>query len=128
MCPQRGDQVIDGKTRRVGIGEHANDEGAHATFAVAWRVGLCGRGADKRSDPALGLDHASTFQFRVDSRDGIGVDLEIDGQLADCGKLIARAQPIGGDCCSQSAFELRVYRCRVVLIDRDSVHLICCPS
>ena len=50
-----------------------------------------GVGADERPDAAPGLDDAGALELRVDPRHGVGVDAEIDGELADGRQLVARA-------------------------------------
>ena len=107
---QLGEHIVDGEARRVGVGEHARDERAQPAVVLARRVGLRRRGADERADAALGLDHAGAFELRVDPGDGVGVDLEVDGQLADGRQLVAGPQAAGGDRRAQPAFELRVDR------------------
>jgi hypothetical protein len=89
MCAERSDHIVDGETCCVGIREYACDEGAKATFMLARRVGLGRRGADERSDAALRFDHARPLKFRVDARDRVGIDLEINGQLTNCRQLVA---------------------------------------
>jgi hypothetical protein len=89
MCAKRSDHIVDGETCGVGIREDARDEGAQATIMLARRVRLGRRGADERPDAALRFDHARTLKFRVDTRDRIGIDFEINGQLADRRQLVA---------------------------------------
>ena len=37
---KRGDHIVDGEPRRVGVGEHARDERAQPALVLARRVGL----------------------------------------------------------------------------------------
>ena len=67
--------------------------------------------------------HAGAFEFGVDARDGVGVDAQIDGELADGRQLVARAAAAGGDRRAQAALELRVDRRRVVRVDGDDAPL-----
>ena len=108
-----------GEPGRVGVGEHARDEGAQPAVVLARRVGLRRRGADERPDAAPRLDDAGALELRVDAGDGVGVDLQLDGELADGRQLVARAQAAGGNRRAQPPFELRVDRRRVPGIDGD---------
>ena len=112
MRVERVDHVVDGEAGGVGVGQHARDEGAQPAFVLARRVGLRRRGADERADAAPRLDDAGALELGVDARDGVGVDAQLDGQLADGRQLVARPQPAGGDRRAQPAFELRVNRRR----------------
>ncbi len=107
------------KPGRVGVGEHARDEGAQPAFVLARRVRLRRRGADERPDAAPRFDDAGALELGVDARDGVGVDLQVDGELADGRQLVARLQPAGGDRRAQPALELRVDRRRVAGVDGD---------
>ena len=97
MCTEPGDHLVDRQAVGGGIREHTSDEGADAALVLARRVRLRGRGCDERTDAALGLDDARALELGVDARDGVGVDLEIDRQLADGRKLVAGTQPAGGN-------------------------------
>ena len=83
---------------------------------------------DERADAASGFDDAGAFELGVDARDGVGVDAQVDGELADGRQLVAGLQPAGGDRRAQPALELRVNRRRVARVDRDDVHLSDCTS
>ena len=45
----------------------------------------------------MSVDHPLDLEFAVGSDDGVGVDGEVDGRLADRGELIARLQVLPGD-------------------------------
>ena len=98
------------------------DERAQPAFALAWRMGLARGGADERADAAPGLDDAGALELGVDPGDGVGVDPQVDGQLADGRQLVARPQPAGGDGGTQPAFELGIDRRGVVRVDGHEVH------
>lgn len=123
MGAQRRDDLIDSEPRGVGVGEHARGEGAQPSFVLARRAGLRRRGADEGSDAASRLDDSGTLELRVDARDRVRVDAQIDGELADRGQLVARAQTARSDCRAESAFELRVNRRLVARINRNEAHL-----
>ena len=90
---------------------------------LAPRVGLGRGGADERSDSPLGLDHARPLELRVDPRDGVGVDLELDRHLADRRQLVSWMEAAGGNRRAHPAFELRVDGRGVALIDGDDAHV-----
>ena len=77
----------------------------------------CGVARDERADAAPRLDHAGALELGVDARDGVGVDAEVDGELADGRQLVAGLQAAGGDRRAQPAFELRVDRRAVLRVD-----------
>ena len=124
MFAKRGNHLVDGETGRVGIGEHARDEGAQPTLVLARRVRLRRRRADERSDAALRFDDPGTLEFCIDARDRVGVDTEINRELADGWQLVARTQAAGRDCRAQPAFELGVNWRRVARVERDDAHVI----
>ena len=76
-----------------------------------------GDAADERSDAAARFEDARAFELGVDARDGVGVDAELDGELADGRQLIADLEASGRDGGAQSAVELRVNRRRIPWID-----------
>ena len=45
----------------------------------------------------LGVKHAPDFELAISAHDGIGVDGEVDGDLANGGELVTQAQNAGGD-------------------------------
>ena len=112
MRADRGDEIVGGEAVVDRLGEQAGRERPEAAFVLARRMGLRGDGADERSDAPLGLDHAGTLERRIDPRDRVGVDAQIDGELPDGRELIARLQPPGRDRRPERALELRVDRRR----------------
>ena len=128
MGAKRGDHIVDGETNRFGIGEHARGEGTQPTIVLTGWVSLCGRGADERSHSALRFDDAGTLEFCVDPRDGVGIDLETNRELADGRQLVTWTQAARGNGGSQPALELRVDWGRVALVDGDDAHVLYCSS
>ena len=124
MFGERSDDLVNGKTDSVGVGEYARDEGAQATLVFMRRMGLCGRGADERSDAALGFDRPRPLELGVHARDRVGIDAEIHGELADGRELVAGAKAMGGDCRPQPPFELCIDRRRIAGVDRDEAHSV----
>jgi hypothetical protein len=51
----------------------------------------------KGSSALLGSEHFPDFQFSIGADHGIGIDGQVDRQLADCRELIARTQRSGSD-------------------------------
>ncbi len=58
----------------------------------------------------MGFEQASQFEFAVGAHHGVGIDGEIDGKLADGGKLIAGRQGAGGDSRPHLIDELAINR------------------
>ena len=66
-----------------------------------------------------GLEDAVALERGVDAGDGVGVDTQLDGQLADGRELIAGPQLAGGDGGADGALELRVNRRRIQRVERE---------
>jgi hypothetical protein len=124
MLAKRSDHIVNGKTHGFRIGEHARDEGTQPTLVLARRVRLRRRRADERSDAALRFDDPGTLEFCIDARDRVGVDTEINRELADGWQLVARTQAASGDCRAQPAFELGVNWRRVARVEGNDAHVI----
>ena len=123
MRTQRSNDIVDGETSRFGVGEDPGGEGAEPTIVFPRGMSLHRRGADERPDSALRFDDPGPLEFRIDPRDGIGVDLEIDRELADGGQLVTWTQAAGGNRGTQPAFKLGVNGCGVTLVDRNEAHM-----
>ena len=63
------------------------------------------------------FEQAAEFQFAIGAHDGVGIDLEVDGQLTDGGKLIAGGERSGGDSTAHLVDELAVDRYAAVQVD-----------
>ena len=120
---ESGDEILERESGGVGVGQHARDERAQPAVALARRVRLSGRRADERADAAPGLDDAGALELAVDARHGVGVDPQLDRELAHRRQLIAGAQSARGDGRAQPALELRVDRRRIARVDGDDVHV-----
>src|SRR5262245_51803360 len=68
---------------------------------------------------ALGLDDRVPFQQLVSLRDGLAVELEIVGELADRGQRITRLQNASRDCSLDLLDQLLELRHGVVEVDGD---------
>src|SRR5262245_4481566 len=88
------------------------------------RPGTLRRGADERSDAAPRLEHAVALEMRVDAGDGVRVDAQVDGKLADGGELIAGAQASGRDGRPQTALDLCVDWRRIARVDGNDAHCL----
>jgi len=119
---QGTDHIVQSEPGCVGVGQHAGDEGPQAAIVLARWMRPRGAGSDKRSDAAPGLDDAGALQLGIDAGHGVGVDPEIDGELADRRQLIARPYAAGGNRGAEPAFELRVDGRGVAWIDREQRH------
>ena len=119
MRPQLRGDIVDAESGGGGVADDAGDEGAQLTAVLVRRVRLLRGGGDERADAAAGLDDAGAFELGVDAGHGIGVDAEIDGELADGRQLVAGAEAAGADGGAQPALELRVDRRAVVRVDRN---------
>jgi hypothetical protein len=121
MGAKRSDHIVAGETSRSRIGEHARGEGTQPTIALPRGVGLRKRGADERADSALRFDDADPLELRVDACDGVGIDSEINRELADGRQLVTGAQAAGGDRGAQPTLELGIDRGGVALVEGAGV-------
>ncbi len=53
--------------------------------------------SNKGAGALLGVENAADFHFAIGTHHGVGIDLEIDGNLSDRGELIARDQEARGN-------------------------------
>ena len=126
---KRLDDIVDGP-------KPAASASASTRVTKARRRRSCSRGGCACSGVALMNEPTprrvsmtpAALELRVDPRHGVGVDAQVDRELADGRQLIAGLQPAGGDRRPQPAFELRVDRRRVAWVDGDDGHLISCIS
>jgi hypothetical protein len=81
------------------------------------RLRLLRCGGDERPDAAPRLDDAGPLELGVDAGDGVGVDAEVDGELADGGQLVAGLEAAGGNGGAKRAIELRVDRSAIPRVD-----------
>jgi len=61
------------------------------------RVTIDGLLSHKGARALLGVEDAADFHFPVSPHDGVGVDLEVYGNLTDGGELIAWDEEAGSD-------------------------------
>ncbi len=109
-----GGDIVDAESSGGGVADDARHERAQLTSVMVRRLCLLRRRDHERADTAARLDHAGPFELGVDARDGVGVDAEVDRELADGGQLIADLEAAGGDGGAQAAIELRVDRRAIV--------------
>jgi hypothetical protein len=123
MRRQFGDHIGDGESSRVGIGEDTSDERAQATGTFLSGSGFHrSRGADERPDAAAGFEDAGALEVGIDAGDGVGVDAQLDGQLAHGWKLLAWLETAGRNGGAEAPLELRVKRRAVAWIDGNDAH------
>ena len=53
--------------------------------------------SNKCARALLGVEDAANFHFAISPHDGVGVDLEVYGNLTDGGELIARDEEAGSN-------------------------------
>ena len=96
QVPQSIDQIFEGESGGAGAGGEFARHLSELAFALSgFLFELLVR--DKCSRTLMGLEQATQLQFAVSAHDGVGVDGQIDGELADGGKLISGAQGAGRD-------------------------------
>src|SRR5262245_21519669 len=84
----------------------------------------CARGlGDEGPDSSARFDDATSFEFRVDFCDCIGVDAEVDRELTYGGQLGAFGQSTCSDGCTDSPFDLEVDWRPVGRIEPDEISL-----
>src|SRR5690348_16235581 len=93
MRAQSTDYFFGAEAGCRGVRQHARDERAQALVVFLRRPRFLGGRGHERSDAAPRLDRAAALEIRVDARDGIGVDLQLDRQLADSWELVAGLEP-----------------------------------
>ena len=80
--------IFHGEAAGTGAGDGVSDDLVETAFAFGF-VGLDFPGTDEGSGALLGFEYAADFQFPIGAENGVGVDGEIDGELADSGELVA---------------------------------------
>ena len=65
-------------------------------------------GGDVGALAAACFEEAVSFEVAIDAGDGVGVDEEAGGQLADGGELVARDEEAGGDGAADLVADLAV--------------------
>src|SRR5437762_3171661 len=63
---------------------------------------------NESSGALMGLEQAAEFEFAISSHDGVGIDLKVDGELANGGKLVSGGERSGGDTTAHLIDELAV--------------------
>ena len=108
--------IVDRKTARVCFRYEMLCQLTQMPVTVAPAGGLVRPRSDKSSHASACLNHAGTFQFRVDLRDGISVYAQFHRQLSDRGQLLANAQLSGGNRKPDRPFKLSVKRRWVICV------------
>ena len=81
--------------------------------------------ADESSRALVSFEHAAEFEFAVGAHDGIGIDCEIDGELAHRGQLVAGGERAGSDAAADLIDELAVDRYAAVQVEREAEARAC---
>src|SRR5882762_3515572 len=113
---QMFNHILNRKSARLGFRNEMLCQLAQMPVAVAPAGGLVRSRSDKSSHASACLNHAGTFQFRVDLRDGISVYAQFHRQLSDRGQLLANAQLSGGNRKPDRPFKLSVKRRWVICV------------
>ena len=75
---------------------------------LVWRPRVAGAHSNERPNSAARFEDPTALEIRVHPGNGIGVDAQLDGKLADRRQLIAGAKAAGGNGGPERALELRV--------------------
>ena len=75
--------------------------------------------ADECSGALVGFEHASEFELAVGAHHGVGIDRQIDGELAHGGKLVAGGEGTGGNATADLIDQLAVDRDAAVQVERE---------
>jgi hypothetical protein len=122
MRAQLGGDIVDAESGRGGVPNYAGDEGTQLTAVMVGRLRLLGRRGDERPDAAPRFDDAGPLELGVDAGDSVGIDAEVDGKLANGGKLVAGLESAGGNRGAKRAIELRVDGGAIACVDRNERH------
>jgi len=122
MGVERPQHLFDTEAGSGRISQDARGKCTEPTLVFGPGTRFRGRRADKRANAAPRLEHAGAFEIHIDSGDGIGVDLEIDGELPNRGQLIAHSKASRSNRCPEAPFDLGVNRGGIAGIDGDDRH------
>ena len=75
--------------------------------------------ADKRPRSLMGFEQPPEFQLAIGAHHGVGVNGEVDRELADSGQLIASREGAGGDAGAHLIDELTVHGHAGVQVERE---------
>src|SRR5262245_8994662 len=123
MGVEMRDELVGGKAGGVRVGQDARRERAQTPGVLARRARFGGRRADERPDAAAGFENALPFEVGVDARHGVGVDLEIDGELTNGRQLVAGGDAARRDGRLEGALDLRVDGRRIARVDLNHRHV-----
>jgi len=113
---QMFNHILNRKSSGVRFRDEMLCQLAQVAVAIAPARGLVRPRSDKSSNASACLNHAGTFQFRVNLRYGISVYAQFNGQLPDRGQLLANAQLSGGNRKPDRPFKLSVKRRWVICV------------
>ena len=117
------DHFIERKAARVRLGNKMIGELAQASIAVAPAEGsLGGPLMNKCSNASTRDQHPRPFQLGIDLGHRIGIDSQIDGELAHGGQLVPDAQLARGNRELNRPFKLVIKRRWVFGVEMEHLH------
>ena len=99
--------MLEGEAGGACSGDEFADKQAQESVALVFGVFNFAVG-DEGAGALLGIEEAADFHLAVGAEDGVGVDGQVDGNLADGGELVAGGEGAGGDCSLDLVDELPV--------------------
>jgi len=118
QIPQSIDQIFQGESGGSGAGGELARHLSELAFALG-RLLFQLLVRNKRSRALMGFEQATKLQLAVSAHDGVGIDGQIDGKLADGGKLIPGVQRPGSDAGMGLIDDLAVDRNAAVKIEGE---------
>ena len=116
--PQTINQILNAKTGSAGASGGVSSDLAELAIALG-RLAFEFLVADECSRTLMGFEQAREFEFAVSPHHGVGIDGEIDGELAHGRELISSIQRAGGDAAPHLVDQLAVNRDAAVQVDGE---------
>jgi hypothetical protein len=91
-------------------------QAAGAVVVVHWRT----LSRDEGAGALLGVEDASDFELSIGPQDGVGVDGEVDGDLADSRELVSHCERASGEASLHLIDELTINRDATAVIESES--------
>ena len=113
------DQIFEGESGGAGAGGEFSGHLAELAFAFGG-IFLQLDVGDESAGALMGFEQAAEFELAIGAHDGVGIDFEIDGELADGGELIAGGQRAGGDAAADLVDQLAVDGDAAVQVDGEA--------
>jgi hypothetical protein len=120
QVPQSIDQIFQSESGGSGTGCELACHLSELAFALALgRFLFEFLVRNKCSRALMGLEQSAQFEFAVSAHNGVGIDGQIDGKLADGGQLISGAQGAGRNAGMRLIDDLAVNRNAAAEIERE---------